>query len=448
MKTIYSRFFKLILVILTTQMIFACGGGGGSSSIDNETPIVADLGWQSYAPDTCSDANQLKFIYDVMHDIYFWSEYTPDLDYSTYTSQDDLIESLRYGSDKWSYITTQQEYLDHYAGANTGLGIKMTYSSVTNEIFITTVYPDSPADSAGLMRGFEITSVNGNTAQDIIQNSLWTTAFEPSAAGSVTNISYIDNNSQAGAVSITTAAYYAHSVPAYEVFTNSSNGKKIGYLMYLSFTSKYASDLFNALSSFETNNISELIVDLRYNGGGQNRAAEYLASVIGGSPLVSKVMYYYLHNSRYASWDSAEVFSSTTYNLNIEKVVFITTQGTASASELVINSLSPYIPTTLVGSTTHGKPVGMYAISFCDKYLVPISFQLLNSELAGDYFDGMDTDCSASDDVTHQLGDADEEMLATAISYLETGTCAKSKASHSDLKEPVRKGIYNIFNVQ
>jgi len=105
------------------------------------------------------------------------------------------------------------------------------------------------------------------------------------------------------------------------------------------------------------------------------------------------------------------------------------------------------VPVTLVGSTTHGKPVGMYSFSYCDNYLVPISFMTVNSENYGSYFNGMSVDCGASDDKDHQLGDVNEEMLSEAILFLESGTCSAPRASVADaIQVPERKGIHRIFN--
>ena len=83
----------------------------------------------------------------------------------------------------------------------------------------------------------------------------------------------------------------------------------------------------------------------------------------------------------------------------------ITTRGSASASELVINSLRPFMPVTIIGDTTYGKPVGQYGLRFCDKVLYPVAFSIKNANLEGDFFDGLPVDCAAGDDYTHQLGD-------------------------------------------
>lgn len=447
-----DQILKLTFIILTAFILTSCGGGGGGSSDDNtvtDNILVGNVGTLSYQPEDCTEEDEKAFIYKAMHDVYLWSSETPQLDYTAYSSQESLLNTLMYGTyDKWSYTITQQAYNDYYSGANIGLGIKMTVNSATNEIFISHVYPGSPADIAGLQRGYSITSVNGYSAEDMI-NGAYDEAFGPSTEGYEIVIDYINNSSTPASATIYKDDYYADSVAAYNIFTNGTNGKKIGYVSYLAFTSNYLADLNSAFQAFEDNGVEELIFDLRYNGGGQLSAARYIASQIGGNSNIASIMYAYIHNDKYSSWNRLSLFYGQAYDFDISKVVFLVTSSSASASETVINSLSPYMDVTLIGSTTHGKPVGMYAFSYCDRYLVPISFQTVNGEGNGDYFNGMSVDCGASDDIGHQLGDESEEMLSEAIMYLENGTCTNPRViTEEKLKPERRKGINRIFNMR
>jgi hypothetical protein len=107
--------------------------------------------------------------------------------------------------------------------------------------------------------------------------------------------------------------------------------------------------------------------------------------------------------------------------VNIDRLVFITTNNTASASEAVINGLKPYMKVVLVGSTTHGKPVGMYTFQHNDYLLVPICFQLTNSLGDGDYFSGIPVDAERIDDLTKDWGNTDESCLKESLFYTENG---------------------------
>jgi len=437
---------KLFLTVCVIFTLISCGGGGGSGTGGETPPDVGSVGTLSYSPATCSDEDQLAFVYEAMHDVYLWYEDVPELDYTSYTNSSELISDMRTADDLWSYSISQTDYNAYYSGAGVGLGMKFTYYSSVKEIYITFVYPDSPAEKAGLERGFELLTINGYTASDIIDNNLWDDAFGPSEKGYITDFLYIDNSGQTGTASVVKDEYYSDSAPKYSIFTNSTNGKKIGYLLFMTFSHNYSSDLQEAFTAFENENISELVLDLRYNGGGQNSATRYLGTNIAGSPLLFNIMYYYLHNSRYESWDRSVSFTIPAYSLSIEKIVFITTGQTASASELLISSLSPYMQTYQTGTATYGKPVGMYVFGYCDNYLVPVSFATVNSEFYGGYFDGLPADCLVYDDVTSPLGSTDENMLASALSYLETGSCVRKKTAAEKPEYIKRKGIHRIFD--
>jgi hypothetical protein len=106
--------------------------------------------------------------------------------------------------------------------------------------------------------------------------------------------------------------------------------------------------------------------------------------------------------------------------------VVIATRASASASELVIAGLDPFIPVTVVGDRTYGKPVGQYGFEFCDKVLFPVSFRSRNAAGQTDYFDGLPVDCPASDNLDRALGDPAESSLAEALSFLRTGRCSAS----------------------
>ena len=106
----------------------------------------------------------------------------------------------------------------------------------------------------------------------------------------------------------------------------------------------------------------------------------------------------------------------------------IGTRATASASELVVNALRPFMPVILVGDRTYGKPVGQYQFEFCDKVLAPVSFTLRNANGQGDFFDGFAPDCSAADDISRQLGDTQEASLREALTVIDIGKCKIGRA--------------------
>jgi C-terminal processing protease CtpA/Prc len=152
--------------------------------------------------------------------------------------------------------------------------------------------------------------------------------------------------------------------------------------------------------------------------------AQHLASYIGGLRTEGLVFAEYFHNDRNTFRNRILRFQSKLQPLKLDRLIVVTTKASASASELVINALRPFMPVVVVGGTTYGKPVGQYAIGFCDLLLAPVSFALRNADGQGDFFDGFPPDCPAPDDADHQLGDPDEGSLKEALRFATTGACS------------------------
>ncbi|HTN52314.1 MAG TPA: S41 family peptidase, partial [Anaeromyxobacter sp.] len=195
--------------------------------------------------------------------------------------------------------------------------------------------------------------------------------------------------------------------------------------------------------------VSDVIVDLRFDGGGLLDVAEALADLLGGVPYGGQVMYSVAvnpnHSPAEAGFPTAVTFGSVSQSLpSLSHVAFLVTGASASASELVPNALEPYLAPSipagqtprlaLVGSSTYGKPVGQlgFTVSGCDQAILLIAFQLKNKDGEGSYFDGLPdaagqfggTTCQATDDLGHAMGDPAEAMTAQAISWLANGAAA------------------------
>jgi hypothetical protein len=207
------------------------------------------------------------------------------------------------------------------------------------------------------------------------------------------------------------------------------DGRKVGYLFFRNFVEPSMAALTDAFTALKAAGATDLVLDLRYNGGGRVDVAVHLASLIGGARTNGQVMLNYVHNDKIGPiLNKSTRFDNPEQALNLQRLVVITTRGSASASELVINSLRPYIPVTIIGDTTYGKPVGQYGLRFCDKYLYPVAFSIKNANNEGDFFDGLAADCTAADDYTHQLGDSSEASLAEALTFIRTGACSARSA--------------------
>jgi len=165
-------------------------------------------------------------------------------------------------------------------------------------------------------------------------------------------------------------------------------------------------------------------VDLRYNSGGFLAIARVLADLIGGAVTQGQIFYSLQFNADNAALNETRFFRDTANAVDMQRVVFITTSSTASASEMVINGLMPFVDVVLIGDTTFGKPVGQLGFQFCGLVLRPVTFRTVNAVGNTDFFGGFPPDCGAADDLDGAFGDPAEASLAEAIYYLENGACS------------------------
>ena len=399
----------------------------------------------SSSRDDCSVEGQNKSIYDIMHDSYLWYQYTPEIDYSSYSDKNLLLDDLVYKKyDKWSYITTTENYEAYYEeGTYIGLGYSKDY--LDDKLYLVYVYKNSPASRGGLKRGTEILAINGKSIKDIEDNDLWSVIYGDEEVGVKVNLK-VKIDSQIKDINVTKDKIKINTVLEYKILDIDS--QKIAYLLFKNFIEPSREELRKAFEEFKKESIDELILDLRYNGGGRLDVAKYLASLIGGQNTKEKVFQTLSYNDKYTKLNSSYKFSDENISLGLDSIYVITTEGTASASESVINGLKPFIDVYLIGSNTHGKPVGMNGYNFCGTHIAPIMFKVINANEEGDYFDGFTPVCSVDDNITQEFGNIDESMLRETLFYIKNRQC--STVQEKRLKQVKEyksyKQIYRGFN--
>ena len=345
-------------------------------------------------------------------------------------------------------------------GDDIGYGLAIAGSKDNYALYIRYVSPGSPAESAGLKRGDYFNKINDKSFGSNFDGEI--DALEVEINKSTVTIVGKKQNGSAFTVTLNKAVY--NSSPIYKDSIYNITGKKIGYLAYARFsdTNNSIFRLDNIFSNFANAGVTELVIDLRYNGGGYINTAEHLVNLIAPIRLNNLNMFSEHFNATmqsgkadilknqpdrdgdgninfkngkvvtladfsYASANnSSKIEKSIKFN-GVENVVFIISDNTASASELVINSLKPYINVKTVGSTSYGKPVGFFPIRI-GKYDVYYSmFSTKNSKGEGDYYAGINPTNVIKDDPTKDFGDITETNLATAISLLTSGSIAATK---------------------
>lgn len=333
-------------------------------------------------------------------------------------------------------------------------------------IFTRFTSPGSPAFVRGLRRGAKIERIN---ARAIGTNYFQGENVFIDNALDQNSIAIAGKNLDGSSFNLTLNKTIYKSSPIFKDTVLIEGSKKIGYLAYARFTDDENSNLplTNVFSKFSSAGVTDLVIDLRYNPGGYVSTAEHLINLIAPTSLNDKLMFAQTYNKTmqsgnatilknqplrdqqgqivYSGNSALNYFDNEFYSLddnktffskegtldNISKVVFITTGGTASSSELVINSLKPFLTVKTVGSTSYGKPVGFFPIRI-DKYdLYLSSFFTTNSNGEGNYFAGIKPDAERDDDVRKGFGDPTEESLSSAILFLTDG---KFTANATDRK--------------
>jgi carboxyl-terminal processing protease len=304
--------------------------------------------------------------------------------------------------------------------ASTGdFGITVFFR-VEGDLRVRLVEKESPAGKAGIERAWRIMKINGNSNittsnANFIINNIY--------QASTVLITFKKPDGTTADINLTAAHYYQEPVYLDSVYT--VGDKKIGYLVFTSFlgdTAKIAGEFNRVFSKFSSNNVTDLVIDLRYNGGGYVSLAEKLTDYLAPSSANGGVMMKQMYNDKYSQYNSQTNFHKAG-SLNPDHVFFIVTEATASASELVINSLKPYMDVKLVGPTnTHGKPVGFFPVSVGDWYIFPVSFRSVNKNGVGNYFNGLQVDSKVADGLDKNWGDITETSFASVIKYVSTGS--------------------------
>ncbi len=428
---------RTFIVILSAVLLAACSSSDGS----NEAPPVA----------TCSLEVQKQFVLDNMRAWYLWNDLLPaQVDISQFATPDDLLAFLTTFSpdltpddgidnpvDRFSFINTAAADQAFFGeGKFEGFGFSSRFVA-ENDLRLSRVFFDSPANRAGLARGQQIVALNGRTIAEIEASEGVNAVFDLSPLDfTMRPVGGNPDGSDDFTVTITQDIVTIDPVPQARVIVDPDGVRPpVGYMELATFISTADAEMDTVFADFRAQGVNDVILDLRYNGGGLVSTSELLGDFLGGDVaenlLYSKTVF---NELRGPANNSTEFFERRGNSMSLVRLVVIASTSTASASELVINGMGPHVEVTIVGDDTFGKPVGQVGLEFCEKILRPTAFQTLNASDFGDYFFGLPVDCAADDDLDVAVGADNDPNIEAALSYLETGACPPGVATGAQFK--------------
>lgn len=484
-----ERYMRFLTVLVLIFLMSACGG-----SVKKDLKPSTDWVEGEYLPsknfaNICIDPRQNNDYQDLLgnyqdenswirswsHETYLWYNELPDIDPASIKDPIDYFDRMKTSAktsnglpkDRFHYTQSTEEY-EHYkkSGVSIGYGASFTISFDPTRVFINFTELNSPARRAGILRGDEVIKVNNQIISDINSQEgfdiLFNAAF-PSKIGDSHSFVIRQNNlepKETFAVTLKSDAIIES--PLYENSLIEINGRKIGYIVLNTFAVTTAEKkLIDMINNFKKDQIDELILDLRYNPGGFLAISAELSTMIAGLEASNHTFTQLVYNDKLSVNNQAYEFpkkalgieKNSPYEgqalptLNIPRVYVITTNNTASASELLINGLRGIdFEVVLIGGSTHGKPYGWVPRDNCGITYSAIQFKMANAKGFSDYNDGFvpvppDSDntrekvkgCVVLDDYSRNLGDRHEKMLSTAIYHIENNSCPTTLANINNM---------------
>jgi C-terminal processing protease CtpA/Prc len=411
-------------------VLASCGGGGVSPA---------------FAPsaDSCTDSAKKNFVLAAAREWYLFTDLLPaTIDPAAFATPDAFLDGLTatarsQSKDRgFSFITSiSAEQSTLGAGTSIGFGVSLRTLTNNTRIIVGQVFEGSAAADAGFVRGDEILAVGDSVATLQSASSVLASAAGITGALGASTVGL----SRVFRIKTPAGLQVDRSVAKREFNLNPVNIVRIinrpglspvGYLSFRTFVSPADAQLRSAFASFKAAGARDVVIDMRYNGGGLVTTAELLMNLFAGD-RTNQVAYSVKYNPAKASSESTVRFTAQPETANVQRIAFIATDSTASASELVINALTPYAGVAIIGAKTFGKPVGQnaYDIGGCDFRLRLVAFKTANRDGHTDFFNGLPDAaftgdfCAATDDFSQAIGADAESMTSDALYWINNSSC-------------------------
>lgn len=436
---------RTILSSILALSLAACGGGGGSTGgTGGGTGGGGTGGGGGGTTASCSYASRAQFVRATMSEWYLFPELLDNaVADASFTDIQAFIDALvaparAQSKDRFfSYITSiAEENALIRSGSNAGFGIRLSYDTTANRVFVLEAFENAPGFAAGIDRGTELLTIDGRSVAALMASGgsrAVSDALGPTEAGITRTLGFRTVEGAERTLAITKADFSLDPISdRYGVKILDDGTGPVGYLNLRTFIVEDANNqLRAAFQQFKNAGITRVILDFRYNGGGLVSVAKLLGDLLAADKVGQVYARTTLRASK-SSENTTDLFAAQPQAIAAMKIAVIGRSGTASASELVANAFIPYLGPNiaLIGANTFGKPVGQYAFdrSACDDRLRAVAFRTVNRDGGGDYYTGlaavMPRTCIAEDGLLKPLGDPAEASTKVALDFLAGRSCS------------------------
>lgn len=388
----------------------------------------------------------MKKYFEEYFPYYFWHDdvyrRVSEYKYENYSTIQEYFYATLFKEDRWSWMMTADEYLSSESGEQTGTyGVSLGQSIKfyhDYSIRVRFIYPGSPFEEHGVTRGWTLTHLDSIPVNDVVASGKFNKALYKENQLFTFKDLKGESHTFRCSPKETLSTRPGLKTMVFEPGDYPGLTEPVGYFLYMSFKAGFLDDIDNAFAKFHEAGVKKVILDLRYNGGGDSRAEELLVSYLAPESADNKVYKRMIHNKVLSMYNSNDTIHRRANSLDLDQLYVIGGEGTASASEVTINGLRPFLDVYLVGDTTYGKPNGMYVLMYpgtdedYERYYnddysqlrfvyLPIAFFSKNGLEESIPYNGFVPDNLCPDDLTHDFG-VEEDNIKACLEHIVSGT--------------------------
>jgi len=421
-------------VAALAAVISACGGSGGGGSADTTAAVVVAPEVVAVAPAVCSVADINQWIDSRMRDDYIYYDQVPQLNLDDYDDPVLLLADLRVSPDIYSSVVDQVEnQMLIESSTVTRFGFRVALAASDGMHHFVDISGNSPMANAGVLRGDKLLAVNGVDYEEISREQYAEFVIGEPGEELTALFTIQRGDAEPVDISVTKQSYIEDTVPLYGTYEQTND--QVGYMKVDAFRGTTTDEINVAMQFFSDRNITELVLDLRYNGGGFTRTARALASQIAGDAFVGEVYSRRQFNDKYSDFNTEQLIEAQDITVDLPRVFVLTTPGTASASETLINGLAPFIDVVVIGALTRGKPFTSVAQDYCGKRLNAMSTITTNG-VGVSVLDGLEPTCRVQDEFLAPADSIEDALTGAAFHYMENATCPN--VVQAEIQAPVQ----------